>query len=167
MKLQRTSRFILIGIAFAANLHWVASLKWHNCVVLSWMFEAAFARNQSFPRSRPGNVPSLSDFEGSDGQSGFSCSCRWHFKVGATTCECPLTFRVMDATPEPRDFFISSARLSVLYFFLNVRTDIYFCFSVATRHKGIFLYIQQLPHGDIFILTAALKADLPVLEAQK
>lgn len=38
---------------------------------------------------------------------------------------------------------------------------------MATRHKGIFLYIQQLPHDDIFILIAALKADLPVLEAQK
>lgn len=38
---------------------------------------------------------------------------------------------------------------------------------MATQHKKIFLYIQQLPRDDIFILTAALKADLPVLEAQK
>lgn len=74
----------------------------------------------------------------------------------------------MDETPEPRDFVISWVRLSVLvFFFFNLKTDIYFCLSVATRHKKIFLYIQQLPHDDIFILTAALKADLPVLEAQK
>lgn len=48
----------------------------------------------------------------------------------------------------------------LFFFFENEKTFRYFRFSIASQHKEIFLYIQQLPHSDIFILTAALKADL-------
>lgn len=43
-------------------------------------------------------------FSSCDGQSAFSCSFRWHFKVGGPVCAHSLTFRVMDVTVDPWDW---------------------------------------------------------------
>lgn len=72
---------------------WCGSLSWSvsntqkpgQCVIFSLVFFTS---------------PSLFD-----GQSAFSCSFRWHFKVGGVVCANWLIFRQMDVTVDPWDRF--------------------------------------------------------------